>query len=207
MKPTSITKARYQVAYQREEATPRARREMRRRHRQRIRPPGLTPTKWAMAADMEYAAGHKDSGERYLVPKGFPFDGASVPFLLTLFVPRTHSSYLGAAALHDFLYQRRRDDVPRNRADELFREAIMVLGLHWFWAMILWRGVRAGGWVVWYGRQSKTPVGRFLAHGKLSFPFATIWVLVLWIVGFTLDLINLGQYRREAEVVAAQDHD
>jgi len=121
---------------------------MRHLHRQRLRPPGLIPTKWAMARAMEYCAGSKDSDERYLVPKGFPFDGASVPILLTILVPRSHSSYLGAAALHDHLYQNRRDTVPRNRADELFREAMMVLGLHWFWAMILWRGVRAGGWVV-----------------------------------------------------------
>ena len=205
MQPTSITKARYQVAYQREGASSRARRKMRHMHRQRRWPPGFTPTKWAMAADMEYGAGSKDSDERYLVPKGFNFDGASVPILLTILVPRTHSSYLGAAALHDYLYRNCRDTVPRNRADELFREAMMVLGLHWFWAMILWRGVRAGGWIVWYGKQPETQIGQFLSHGKLSYPFAALWVLVLWVVGFTLDLFKLGQYRAEGEALAEQD--
>ncbi len=206
MEPTSITKAQYQVAYQREDASSRARRKMRHLHRQRLRPPGLIPTKWAMARAMEYCAGSKDSDERYLVPKGFPFDGASVPILLTILVPRSHSSYLGAAALHDHLYQNRRDAVPRNRADELFREAMMVLGLHWFWAMILWRGVRAGGWVVWYGRQPETPEGKFLSYGKWVYPFVAVWVFVLWVVGFTLDLLNLKQYRAEGKAIAEQDY-
>ena len=180
---TSITQARYQVAYQRESATSEARRRMRHRRREKLWPPGLSPVKWAMAAGMRYGVGSKDSGEQYLVPKDFSFDGASVPILLTILVPR-------------------------NRADQIFREAMLVLGLHWFWAMILWRGVRAGGWMVWYSKvdQSHTATGRFLSHGRLSYPFGALWVLVLWVVGFTLDLMNFGTYRREAEAVAAQDH-
>jgi len=204
--PTSITRARYQVAFQRTSASDEARRRMRHRRRRSLWPPGFITPKWAMAADMKYCVGSKDSGECYLVKKDFEFDGASVPFLLTRFVPRTHSAYLGAAALHDFLYRECRDTVPRNRADQIFREAMLVLGLHWFWAMLLWRGVRAGGWMVWYRGQPETPVGKFLTYGRLSYPFGALWILVLGVVGFSLDLLNLGTYRREAAAVAAQDH-
>lgn len=154
---------------------------------------------------MEYFVGSKDSDESYLVKKGFTFDGASVPVLMTLLVPRTHSSYLGAAALHDHLYQKCYDLMPRAHADAIFREAMLVLGLHWFWAMVLWRGVRAGGWMVWYKRQENSAIGRFLSYGKLSYPLGAVWVFVLGVVGFTLDLFRFGEYRREAERVASQD--
>jgi len=41
--------------------------------------------------------------------------------------------------------------------------------------------------------------------GLWIYPIVIVWVLVLWVVGFILDLLNLSQYRAEGKAIAAQD--
>lgn len=89
------------------------------------RPPGLIAQRWVTTTAFHYDVGFPGSGDRHVAGQGYEFDGASVPFPLTDFVPQTHSLYLGAAALHHWLYQIDYQTVARERADAIFREAMI----------------------------------------------------------------------------------
>lgn len=160
-----------------------------------------------MAATMGYAVGSEDGTERYLVPRGYEFDGASVPWPLTPLVPKTHSTYIGAAALHDFLYEKAWETVSRDRADFIFREALLVLGLNWIWAGLMWRAVRAAGWRVWYRRSNLGIVGSFMRLPcVLRFVPEMLAVFIVGVAGaLFVDLPRLGSYRRQAMEIRAKD--
>ena len=141
----------------------------------------------------------------YDVPKEFEFDGASVPWPLILFTPKTHSLYLGAAALHDWLYGEAYEEVDRATADKVFREAMIVLGTNWIWAGMMWRAVRAAGWLVWYRRGSGTFAHRFMKWpGLIRWPLAIVAVAAKGLGGIFLhDIWALGRLRAEARRIAA----
>lgn len=205
--PTSIAQAAFQAAFQRSELPSHQRRDNRQRRRARIWPPGWVTPEWSLAAPMEYSVGYEGAPERYLVEEGYPFDGASVPWPLTLLVPRTHSSYVGAAALHDYLYEKRHADVSRLHADNIFREAMLVLGLHWVWAGLMWRAVRAAGWTVWYRRKGETLIARWVRlpwYVQFVPNLLAIFVLAIGAAIF-VDLPRLGQYREQALRQARRD--
>ena len=95
-----------------------------------------------------------DSGERIItVPAGFETDLASVPRLPIVYMlwgDRAHRE----AVLHDYLY--RIDsvpDLPRADCDELFRQAMISRGNHWWIYQPMYLGVRLGGWTG-YKKQS-----------------------------------------------------
>lgn len=205
--PLSITHATFQVEINRDELSSRERRAMRAESRSRWLWPGVISPRWATAEAFRYAFGGPDSDDVYVVPKQFPFDGASVPWPLTLVTPKTHSQYLGAAALHDWLYGVAHNQVPREKADEMFREAMIVLGTSWIWAMIMVRAVRAGGWAVWYKRKPET-----LAYKIIHLPFlirvlpvAVITFVRLFVGLFFYDIPSIGRYRRQADEIEAYD--
>lgn len=201
-----ITQAAFQAAPQSSMLDSAGRRERRAKRRASIWPPGLIANRWCTARPFTYSYGSEDSAESYRVPEGYPFDGASVPWALTAFVPRSHSAYLAAAALHDFLYERAWQTVPRARADAVFREAMLVLGVNWFWALVMHRAVRAGGWEPWYARAEGTAVNRFLAlPALLRKPPALLWIALAFAGGLALDLLSLGRARAEAARIAAAD--
>lgn len=186
---------------------PEDRRELRMEHRESIRPPGWVNPRWAVADTFRYAFGHKASDEVYIVPKGYIFDGASVPWPATAFVPKTHPLYIGATALHDYLYEHMYDRMDRRRADDVFREAMQVLGLNWFWAGLMWRSSRAVGWMMWYRRKPDTLPGRFLALPRvLHLPLGWIGSVVIGLLAIVcIDLLRRGDYRRAAATIADQD--
>ncbi|MDF1719691.1 MAG: DUF1353 domain-containing protein [Minwuia sp.] len=204
---TSITQARFQSAMQWQELSAEERRRRREMRRQSWLPPGLLSPEWVLSTAMRYGVGSPDSSELYIVPRGYEFDGASVPWPLTAIVPKTHSTYIGAAALHDFLYEKAWESVPRERADSIFREAMLVLGLNWIWAGLMWRAVRAGGWRVWYRRSGVGFAGWFM-----RLPIAIrilpelLAVIVSGLLGALLvDLPRLASYRQQALDIADRD--
>lgn len=207
LEPTPITQARFQAAYQRSDLSSEERHRRREMRRVSFRPPGWLDPEWSLAAPMRYCVGSVDSEECYTVPEGYTFDGATVPWPLTLVVPRTHSSYMGAAALHDYLYQYYHDRMTRGHADAIFCEAMLVLGLNWVWAWLMWRSVRAAGWMVWYRRKPATFAGRFLKLPVLiRWPLGMIWTAVLGLYGAVfVDMLNFGKYRRISARIAAKD--
>ncbi|HEU0222791.1 MAG TPA: DUF1353 domain-containing protein [Paracoccaceae bacterium] len=202
-----ITQAKFQAARQASSLTSEERRRYRAALRRTAWPPGLIANRWLLAESFAYSFGGKAAAETYIVRAPFEFDGASVPWAVTAFIPRSHSDLLAAAALHDWLYEREFARVPRERADAIFREALQVLGLNWFWALAMWRAVRAGGWVPWYARQPESATGRFLQlPALLRLPLAWAWISLYGLGGFLFaDLPRLGTFRREAARIAAED--
>lgn len=133
-----------------------------------ILPPSFSRPTWAVAERFEYAVGSLDNPSMIItVPEGFEFDGASVPMLFWFLFPMAHPDYIQAAALHDYIYQnggvcldhskskQYLAVLSRRDADNIFYEALGVLGmaLHWRWSF--WLAVRVGGALWWYLKKRK----------------------------------------------------
>ncbi len=205
--PVPMTRASFEAAVNFEAVSSDERRARRAAARSRILPPGFFAPEWVVASDFYYDVGGPRSGERLIVPRGFEFDGASVPLPFTLFVPQTHSLYLAAAALHDYLYSIGPDWLTRKNADRIFRDAMIVCGLNWIWAGLMWRAVRAGGWATWHAERPGTR-----AHALLALPrivrVPLVWAITLarMLGGLIFrDLWRLRSYRRDARRIEELD--
>lgn len=103
-----------------------------------------------LLAQFSYDVGEEGSGETIHVPKGFVTDFASIPRLFWRLEPPLGRSGK-AAVVHDYLYATRGLDgrYDRARCDEIFREAMGVLGVPMIKRNIMWAAVRAGGGKGW----------------------------------------------------------
>ncbi len=109
----------------------------------RFLPPGFHTPKWKIWTGFDYAVGDlQNPSEVITVPGAFVFDGASVPLLLRFFVPMAHPNYIQAAALHDWMLESRL--YSRRHCDEVFHEALGVLGMTRFWRGAMFAAVRLG---------------------------------------------------------------
>lgn len=75
--------------------------------------------------DFEYGIDSENDEDRVYVPIGYCSDGTSVPTLLRGVFP-VWGKYAQAAIVHDLLYAT--NSLTRKEADEIFRDAILVLG-------------------------------------------------------------------------------
>jgi hypothetical protein len=82
-------------------------------------------------------------------PRSFICDSASIPRILWGIYP-PWARYNRAAVLHDYLYTVK--ICSRERADALFREALLACGVSPARAWIMWRAVRLGGGAYWNAR-------------------------------------------------------
>lgn len=105
---------------------------------------------WFLREDFGYDVGCEGSGQSIEVPAGFLTDFASVPRLLWWLFP-TWGRYGNAAVIHDFCYWEQ--TLSRRRADQVFLEAMKVLGVGWGTRGALYAGVRLFGWLPWWGTQ------------------------------------------------------
>lgn len=111
-----------------------------------IIPPGWTRPRWKLDSGFTYLVGAEDAPTDWVyVPDGFEFDGASVPIPFRGLLPMAHSSYLQAAALHDWMTGH--PNYPDAYADRVFLEALTVLRLPMPWRMAMYVAVRIGS--VW----------------------------------------------------------
>lgn len=125
----------------------------------RLLPPGFFRPCYEVAERFEYAVGALHAPQAVIaVLEGFRFDGASIPLILRPLFPMAHPDYLQAACLHDWLYSHAGDwldetpyatalgtHITRRFADDVFREALGVLGLPRHWRCAFWLAVRIGG--------------------------------------------------------------
>ena len=82
-------------------------------------------------------------------PRGFRCDAASIPRVLWgIYPPWARSNR--AAVLHDYLYTVQ--PCSRERADALFREALLACGVSSARTWIMWKAVRLGGGGYWNAR-------------------------------------------------------
>lgn len=104
---------------------------------------------WRLEQDLVFEVGHEGSGRRIVVPKGFMTDGASVPQALWSLLP-TWGRYSRAAVIHDYLCflitkgQPHPEAPTRQEADDIFREAMRVVGTGTITRFILYWGAVVG---------------------------------------------------------------
>ncbi|MHC4498620.1 MAG: DUF1353 domain-containing protein [Planctomycetota bacterium] len=106
---------------------------------------------WVSRKAFSYDVGEEGSGETIKVPAGFITDFASVPRLFWAFFP-TWGKYGNAAVIHDYLYWEQ--SYPRERADGIFLEGMLVLGVEKGKAKLLYNAVKHFGKRAW-GRNKK----------------------------------------------------
>lgn len=109
----------------------------------RILPPGMQRPRWKIWLGFDYAVGDLNApSEVITVPGSFVFDGASVPLLFRVLVPMAHPNYIQAAALHDWMLER--PQYSRRYCDQVFHEALWVLGMPAIWRSAMFAAVRIG---------------------------------------------------------------
>jgi hypothetical protein len=99
-----------------------------------------------LLCEFDYHIGAENSPYIIHVPAGFVTDFASTPF----FIWKT-GLYSKAACVHDWIYQSK--VLSRSLADLVFKEAMIVLGVHPVKAHIFYCAVRAFGWIG-YGKNN-----------------------------------------------------
>ena len=109
---------------------------------------------WQVVEGFSYRIGDPNGRAYVRVPKGFITDFASMPLGIVFKSPG--GKWDKPAVVHDVCYKRGYVDTDRTRktitrkdADDIFKEAMAVAGVHWFARQIIYAGVRLGGWRVW----------------------------------------------------------
>ena len=89
-------------------------------------------------------------GKTFVVPKGFEFDGASVPriFRVSVCAPLDPEAARGSCA-HDWIYRTQPKGWSRALTDLMFLCFLIEDGLPVHRALKAYIGVRIGGWIAW----------------------------------------------------------
>lgn len=101
---------------------------------------------WTLEEEFDYEIGTLSSGWRVRVPKGEITDFASIPRMLWDILP-PWGRYGKPAILHDHLYKTQ--EFTRAFSDAVLREAMDSLGVPAWQNILIYVGVRVGGWVAW----------------------------------------------------------
>ena len=120
----------------------------------------MTVRTWTITKDFNY----KLRGVEYVIPKGFTFDGASVPKFLASFLSPVGVLLIGGL-VHDYAYKfaclktkNSKDPLlllNQHQADKIFRDInIEVNGFHFLNYLAYW-ALRIGGFVAWNGHRKR----------------------------------------------------
>jgi hypothetical protein len=115
---------------------------------------------WTIMKDFTYTI----NGEKYVIPAGFTFDGASVPKFLASFLSPVGVLLIGGL-IHDYGYKYKTllkadkkstaGDKDQKWMDETFRDInIQVNGFHFLNYLAYW-ALRLGGFVAWNGHRKR----------------------------------------------------
>ncbi len=115
---------------------------------------------WVILKDFKYTL----NGTEYVIPKGFTFDGASIPkFLRTFFSPV--GVLLMGGLVHDYMYKyaacKPADKkgqlllVDQKRADQIFRDINIEVNGFYFMNYLAYWSLRLGGFVAWNGHRKR----------------------------------------------------
>ena len=115
---------------------------------------------WEIANDFDYEV----NGEKFVIPAGFKFDGASIPKFLHPFLSPVGVLLIGGL-VHDYAYKyetllkkNRKDTmgvITQKKADEIFRDiCIEVNGFYTMNYLAYW-SLRLGGFVAWNGHRKR----------------------------------------------------
>jgi len=121
----------------------------------------LTSTRnWVITKDWKY----KIDGNEYVIPKGFQFDGASIPkFMRTFFSPV--GVLLIGGLVHDYMYKYSALKsvqakgalllVDQKKADQIFRDINIEVNGFYFMNYLAYWSLRIGGFVAWNGHRKR----------------------------------------------------
>ena len=112
---------------------------------------------WVIQREFTYYVGELDSEEKIRVPVGFQTDFASVPRPFWPLVPRW-GRHGKAAIVHDYCYWEQHYN--RKRSDEIFREAMGVLGVAGWRIFLMYWAVRLLALCAWRGNQKRRQQGK-----------------------------------------------
>ena len=118
----------------------------------------LSTRNWELTKNWRYNI----NGAEYVIPKGFQFDGASVPkFLRTFFSPV--GVLLMGGLVHDYMYKysacKPADKsgtllvVDQKKADQIFRDICIEVNGFYFMNYLAYWSLRLGGFVAWNGHR------------------------------------------------------
>ena len=108
--------------------------------------------RWSVYKKFTYHVDKYPSKEVITIPKGFETDFASVPRIFWLFISPI-DKHAKAAVVHDYCYVYAPYD--RKRCDEIFLEAIKVLGVPKWKQHCLYYGVRIFSGLAWWKHRRK----------------------------------------------------
>lgn len=111
---------------------------------------------WVTRKEFGYDVGKEGSGDSIEVPIGFMTDFASVPRPLWVFLPRW-GKYGNAAVIHDYCYWEQQRS--KREADDIFREAMGVLGVSPVKRWFMYWAVRLFGGPAWSGNKKRREKG------------------------------------------------
>ena len=103
----------------------------------------LGKDRWMLAEEFDYRIGSEDSNRVIHCPKGMQTDFASIPKIFwNILSP--YGKWGKAAIVHDYLYQTKGmgGELTRKDCDDIFLEAMGVLGVNWFTRHLMYRAVR-----------------------------------------------------------------
>lgn len=123
---------------------------------------------WRVTESFRYSIGGKDAQQWVTVPAGYLTDGASVPRALWPLIP-PWGAYGQAAVVHDLLCEYlsivdhgKPKAITRLRADEIFSEAMIVLGVPLATRVMINEGVALYRRVTGVSKPSTRPEKRLL---------------------------------------------
>ncbi len=108
--------------------------------------------KWRTDREFTYMVGNKHSDEEITVPRGYLTDFFSVPLPFRGLLPKSQKGNQ-AAVLHDYMYQNHL--YSRKKCDDIFLEAMTVLGVSVWKRQVMYRAVRMFGWYGWNKRKKE----------------------------------------------------
>ena len=109
---------------------------------------------WEIVEDFEYVL----NGNKYIIPAGFKFDGASIPKFLHTFLSPVGVLLMGGL-VHDYAYkyetllrQNKKDTlgvISQKRADEIFRDINIEVNGFYLMNYLAYYSLRLGGFMAW----------------------------------------------------------
>ena len=115
---------------------------------------------WTIAKDWQF----KMNGTDYVIPKGFDFDGASVPKFLATFLSPVGVLLVGGL-VHDYLYKHRvlvhkgkkttTEKMTQKESDEIFRDVNIDVNGFVFMNLLAFWTLRVAGFVAWNGHRKR----------------------------------------------------
>ena len=109
---------------------------------------------WEIANDFDYEV----NGEKFVIPAGFKFDGASIPKFLHPFLSPVGVLLIGGL-VHDYAYKyetllkkNRKDTmgvITQKKADEIFRDINIEINGFYLMNYLAYWSLRLGGFVAW----------------------------------------------------------